>query len=207
MAPLVRDSVSNTVLKSELFRNSTRDFLIEASNIVCDQSKINVLSRYYQIKVNSLINNDHDDLVYILKIGDQNSRCIKCGSQKHFKLKHRRNANKADIRKYSRYLRGFIALGCANCKCSKRVKLRGKKFIVQQQKLPSTNIAPTKHNNSSLQTSISLTPSTLIKSVKPTNQKFKSPKPKSLPPKHIIQTTGPNFSSRLRAFSCLLEEK
>lgn len=194
MAPLPIQSLVESVQKSESFRESTRDYLIRAAQLMCPNETIrasNGMNRYYQIQVNSLFNGDQDDINYISRLSEKNTRCIRCGNQKKIRLRSRRRENKSSDRKYCRYLRSLCNEYCDKCDNIKTYKLTGRQSIIDKLKKPPVPKLATKR---------------VVKlplEDKPLKKKNIVIKPVALekPP----QKTAP-FSSRLRAFSCLLQE-
>lgn len=197
MARGQRDSVSSSASKSDLFRNATRDYLINASLIVQpEDGSSNGLNRYYQMKINSLINEDDDDVNYILKLAENSTRCMKCGTTKFLRLKSRKKENKSSDRKHCRYLRSLCREICDSCHHCKTHKLTNLKSLDRPATLNKDAIKRKMKCNFKLDQSVS-------------NQKTKIGKKKRANEKTIplkIQINPPSFSSRLRAFSCLLKK-
>lgn len=200
MARGLKDSVSSATQKSELIRDATRNFLISASSLLRPNNGVaNGMNRYYQIKINSLIDQDNDDINYMMKLSENGTICTKCGNTKVLKLKKRRRENKSSDRKTCRYLRSLCIENCDICNYSKTNKLYGIKSIKQRRQLDKE--APNKD-----------TPSVPNPS-RPAVQNFK-PKPPKKSKKQVarkviplkFQSNPPSFSSRLRAFSCLLKK-
>lgn len=196
-----------------------------------DSNKFNNgMSRFYQIKVNSLLDTEHDDIDYITKLSEKNINCTKCGSTKKLQLRYRRNQNRSDKRKNCKYLRTLCDHYCESChtryNCyklssrqqildrnlsSKTIKPTKSKTKVEkpvQIKIPIAPIQSTRLENSKLPNVTTSAPiSQSIPSYKTGQAKSKpKPRPVKLPPSKIKQNSNPQFSSRLRAFTCLLEE-
>jgi len=196
MAPLSKDSILTSTQKSELLRCASRDFLIDARTLVCPLgSRPNGMSRYYQIKVNSLLDDDEDDTKYILRISNFNVHCYRCGSQKKLRVKKRRRRNKHPSRKYCRFLRSVCEEYCNVCKVSKRYHLNGRQSILVKRST-LTNVQPRKL----VDKQIILNPP-VVNPKSSIKKRIVKPKPG---PKQLH--SQPKFSSRLRAFSCLLKE-
>lgn len=253
-------SITETVKESEFIRNITRDYFIQAARLFTpkinrssesnhDKEKFdNGMNRYYQIKVNSLLDLEHDDIDYIVRLSEKNVNCIKCGSTKKLRLRNRRNQNKSDQRKYSKYLRSICDHHCDSCNSTfHRSKLLGRLQVIdklqQLQQQPTQSIAKPSDTNKSINNKTQLIdtrsqtkppfvnisaktidqqgaidqiqtqPKTVQTTAKPAPAKSYRPgqsrpklKPVKLPPSKINQQNKPQFSSRLRSFSCLLEE-
>lgn len=255
-------SITDSIKESESIRNITRDYFTQAARLFTpknnrpscvdhDREKFdNGMNRYYQIKVNSLIDSEHDDIDYIVKLSEKNVNCVKCGTTKKFTLRKRRTQNKSDKRKYCKYLRTLCDRYCDSCYSTyHRRKLFGRLQIIdklqqQQQSIsPPSQPARTKKKRNSkkrhIEADTTLKSETIVTetqqcktSIRPENQgtttttsqtvdstaKHSVPKhykpsqaktkPKlvKLPPSKIKSQAKPQFSSRLRSFSCLLEE-
>lgn len=194
-----RDSVSSSASKSELFRNATRDFLINASLLVQpEDGASNGLNRYYQMKINSLINEDEDDVNYILKLSENSTRCMKCGTTKFLRLKSRKNENKSSDRKHCRYLRSLCREICDSCHYCKTHKL------INPKSLKRTTILHEEAINRKMKCNLKLDQSISKQRTKTVKDKKKKVNEKIIPFK--TQINPPSFSSRLRAFSCLLKK-
>lgn len=255
MAPYhSKDSIVISAQKSESIRNITRDYYLQASKLFTNYN-IEGVNRYYQIKVNSLVSLEHDDIDYIVRLSKRNVNCIKCGSTKTLHIRNRRARNKSDRRKYCKYLRSLCIQYCDSCQSHyNSFKLLGKKQLQQRKQLCPQGQKPKDIDN---RLSNSHTKQTNLDKLVPdktkidSNQSAKIPQPKIIansstsgspqhprtsfrnketfgkskpsrpinnnkqptqpklefiPPSKISKTTKPQFSSRLRAFSCLLEE-
>lgn len=212
-----KDSISASVKKSEVVRNSTRDFYINCFKLFNEDAQSigssNGMNRYYQIKVNSTLNLERDDVNYLLKVGERNTRCIRCGNDKKIKLESRRNLNKSASRKYCSYLSSFIVEYCDRCNISKRFRnistRKGTDKLSRRKNSPKISTLGQKE--------ASTTANLKTKSVR----KPKGPEPSkrllgsirsqhSAPPSkkpNIKSKITNNLSkgSRTRAFSCLLK--
>lgn len=200
MAPPTKESISLTTQKSELFRTSTRDFLIAAQRLISNnnQELPNGMNRYYQMRVNSLIDRDQDDIDYLLKLGEFSTRCIKCGSDKTVKLQSRKKQNKAAERKFCRYLRSICDEYCDKCQYSKKHKLYGRQAIIDRSAAKTTTKSiNTNRKSHTLPPTVELEPQVALISQQDLTRKLsfatKARLSKPPPPK-------PSFSSRLSAF-------
>lgn len=203
MAPPVRDSISSSERNRETFRDTTRDFLLKANGILNpSSSNTNNLSRYYQLHINSLLDLDQDDIDYLLKTSEANVRCVKCGNHKDLRLVSRKRENRSTYRRHCRYLRSKCIEYCNKCNNSKKHKLFGRQAIYDKLK---RNLVATKINNKRKVKSTS--PSVKQQTVKHFLKRTSHSKPHQQPPvPQPAQKITPQFSSRLRAFSCLLEQ-
>lgn len=164
------------------------------------------MNRYYQIKVNSLANQDHDDINYITKLAERNIRCIKCGTNKSLKLKSRKKKNNSSERKYCRYLRSLCYEYCDKCSERKAHKLFGRQSILNKldaksndNKVKHSKEDPKKKSSDKQELkSIIPTPSQSNSAKRGSKKKLALPVIK-LPPKQQPSDSG------LRAFSCLLK--
>lgn len=204
-----KESIIDIVNRNEKNRNLTRNFLLDAFKVHCLSNGLtNGLSRYYQVQINSLINRGQEDVDYFMKLAEDNTRCIKCGSPKKIKIRDRRNKNKSSTRKYCRYLRSLCDSICDTCHHRKTFKLRGRKNL---KNISKPTPQPKLKNKKQLIPTVSAkrpSPSNSIASKR--NQIGRSkqqiaPQQKEQP---IVTKTKqqPSFSSRLRLFSCLLKE-
>lgn len=190
MAPQIRDSINNTAIRSELLRNSTRDFLIDASKLIGNPA----LNRYYRAKINSLLDSDQDDVEYLRKVSTKSTLCIKCGNTREIKYKGRKSLNKSIDRKHCRYLRALLKEYCNRCGNGQVYKLRCQQSIARVLKRNKTRDPhPKVEQPAQKQPQQSQVQAKQKHQPKPS--KKQPPKP---PPK-------PQFSSRLRAFDCLLK--
>lgn len=213
-------SLNQATIRRETYRKCDRDFLIDAYNVL-GRNRGNAaagLSRYYQLRINSLIDIDRDDINYISKVSANNTKCIKCGTTRQLKIKRRRRANQSSERKYCRYLRGLSEEYCDKCQSKIVHHLRGKKAILfnrATEQPPPADKSEEEH----------VPPTSTTKSTKNKNKR-KTPKQPEPPPKPAPPALRPAFSkrlrlaaaaskpapqglqpsSRLRAFSCLLKE-
>lgn len=207
-------SVNQATIKRESCRKSNRDFLIDAYNILCkNKSNASQLSRYYHLRINSLVDTDRDDLNYISKISANNTKCTKCGNLKQLRIKRRRRANKSAARRYCRYLRSLNEEYCDKCQDKTVHQLKGKKAIQvksrQAEKFESITDKIVKQQEQV---------QAVAKKKKNKEEKAKQPPPKPAPiTKPVFSkrlrlaaskpaAPKPLPSSRLRAFTCLLKE-
>lgn len=202
-----RESINDILNRSEKHRNLTRNFLLDAFKTYIIGNEIpNGLNRYYQIRINSLINRSQEDVNHFVKLAENNTRCIKCGSYRNIKIRSRRSKNRSPSRKYCRYLRSLCDFICEACQHSKTFKLKGRKALKNTAKAvptpklinarQSAPIGPTRRPDQlgviSRRNPAKKTKTTII------HQQAISTVTKPKQP--------PSFSSRLRAFSCLLKE-
>lgn len=220
MAPQVKDSISTIVNRNETYRNSTRDFLIDASRLIAKHhDNNNGLNRYYQLRINSLINTDETNVDYLLKLSSlKSTNCVKCGNKKDIKLITRKKLNKSKERKYCKYLHSILEEYCDKCHCFRKTyKLNppNKKHSYNSgetsfQKKDNTCLTrpKTTRNKHIQQKQKQHLAAPVLKSSQNKNQpkktKLKEAKYQSKPPARPVPK--PQFSSRLRAFSCLLKE-
>lgn len=196
MAPGFKDSISSSAKKTELFRNATRDYLINAALLLQpEDGGSNGMNRFYQMKINSLMNEDEDDVNYIVKLSENSTRCTKCGITRTLKIKSRKKENKSSDRRYCRYLRSLCKEICDNCRHCKIHKLIGRKSIRQAllANKEASHKRVIKTSNPAQKPKIKIAP-----------EKKKKIIEKIIPIK--TQLNPPSFSSRLRAFSCLLKK-
>lgn len=252
---LSKVSIADSSKKSESIRNITRDYFIQAARLftpknrpsceIHDEEKYdNGMNRYYQMKVNSLIDLEHDDIEYIVKCSSKSINCLKCGATKKLALRTRRAHNKSSKRKHCKYLRTICDLYCDSCYSTNHGnKLLGRSQIIDKlQQRQQARSSPSKldkakrkrkkktrpidiniadkidesNKNTGQLDRAKVTTSTLHISHtrdKPVSRNGSRPdkvrsKPKlvKLPPSKIVSQTKPQFSSRLRSFTCLLEE-
>lgn len=202
-----KESIIDVVNRSEKNRNLTREFLLNAFKIHNNDNQLSDgLNRYYQVQINSLINFNQEDIRPFLKSATNNTRCIKCGNYRKIKIRSRRSKNKSWSRKYCRYLRSLCDFICDTCHHSNTFKLRGRKALKN-----TSRTAPTLKSNAAKQpvsTSTTKQPDHCKIIVKRNPVK----RSKVIVAPHQKQTAvakpkqPPTFSSRLRAFSCLLKE-
>lgn len=188
-------SLNQATIRRETCRNSNRDFLIDAYNVISKSgSNAAGLSRYYHIRINSLVDTDRDDLNYIDKVSADNTKCIRCGNSRLLNIKRRRRANKSTARKHCRYLRSLSEEFCDKCHSKIVHHLQGRQAIRDKRpgKKPS---APTEQKNKAL--IVQTDPQT-------TNKATFSKRLKLAAPRQPLQKPQP--SSRLRAFTCLFKE-
>lgn len=203
-----KESMIDIVNRNEKNRNLTRNFLLDAFKVHCLSNGLtNGLSRYYQVQINSLINRGQEDVDYLLNLAENNTRCIKCGSSRKIKIRNRRNKNKSSSRKYCRYLRSLCDFVCDKCHHCKTFKSKGRKNLKNitksipqpklknpKQPIPTVSVRQPTPSNSIAQRNLIGKPKQQI-----------APRQKQQP---IVTKPKqqPNFSSRLRPFSCLLKE-
>lgn len=214
MALSQKDSIAASVKKFEFVRNTTRDFYIncsrlfheprgEGSNSAASNEGMN---RYYQIKVNSLLNLDHDDIDFLVKSGERNFRCIRCGNNKKLQLKSRRKQNKSVDRKHCRYLRSICTVNCDKCGQTSKFKSQSRRAILDKlserkldQDKPKLLLKPTK------QISEPSKAGPKPKGPAPSMRLLCPPKVSQLQPSKIKKNQS-KLGSNFRAFSCLLKE-
>lgn len=204
MAPQQKDSISTTVHKSEFHRNSTRDFLIGASQVVLNNSGAhNGLKRYYQMRMNSMLNRDQDDIDYIMRVSDQSTICFKCGNHKQLRIRSRKNKNRSSERRSCRYLRSLVDEYCDKCYEHKVHKLKGRQSILDKLADKEKPKIPQPKNEAKQLLKVFDKPVNTPTTSKRKSSNNKADRALKLPlPKQNL----PAFSSRLRAFSCLLKE-
>lgn len=198
MASSDKDSISATNQKIETFRDQTRDYLLKAFELTsrAEQSG-GFASRYYRLKVNSLLR--RDDIANVVKTSERGLLCSKCGILKKIRLLKRRKQNSSAERLHCRYLRSILVEYCSICQFTRRYKLHGRQHLISRLRLqdnPKSKLAKTKQSTKKL-------PEV------PTNQPTSSTKNRKKKPitAPTSSSSQPQFSSRLRSFSCLLDER
>lgn len=215
LTPIKKESIVSKDRLDGHLRTSTRDFLIDACNVISTKLgnlQSTGLNRYYQIRVNSLYDPDHDSINRIKKIAENNTNCLLCGNACCIRLHSRNRLNHSNSRKHCKYLRCFCDEFCDKCKSSTRHKLYSPRQIqdklhkIDNQnakvKVKNDSIAPppppTKSENKSRLSAEDQTVNT-----KSARKQKSQP---TLPPPPKIKPPPAQFSSRLRAFSCLLKD-
>lgn len=216
-------SLNQATVRRETNRNSNRDFLIDAYNVLCKDKGNALLSQYYHLRVNCLLDTDRDDLNFINKLSAHNTKCTRCGSLRQPRIKGRRHANRSKDRKYCRYLRGLAGEYCDKCNSKTVHKLESKQAVSdrlkskqqvtpkdQEANVPAQQSKPTKANTSKAkpkQQPAQQTPSAPQQqppaNTRPAYSKRLRLQAKQPPPAPVQK---PQFSSRLRAFDCLLRK-
>lgn len=199
-------SIQSRAQRDERLRSFNRDFLIDTFNAVSAShrnSNLDGLSRYYQLRINSLYNSDYDSLKQFQKSARLNTRCIRCGNRLTLKIQRRKRQNKSKLRKYCRYLRGYSIEFCDKCFGSCKNKLFGRRQA--ESRLRSANTKRSRKNipTSKKKPSIPQVSASEVMKTKATTTGAREKKI-PIPPKSNTKTA--QFSSRLRAFSCLLKD-
>lgn len=236
MAPRAKQSIVVASQSDETLRETTRNFLIKSQEILNSKIQpdhSNPLSRYYQIQINSLLHPDHDDIDYLLNVSESNTRCVKCGNQRKLKLISNRRRNRSWTRKHCRHLRCICLEHCDKCLDKRSHKLHGRQSVLDRLNKVSNG---TKKVRKEVLKTEATKPKATIKTPPPTvmsrfdnrivreqshqktkytpkQQKSRTPQQKTRQqPKQQTATPqpqpkqAPQFSSRLRAFSCMLKE-
>lgn len=217
-------SFSNSIKGAEEnntnLRVATQDFLVRAQQVLKSSSHYDqqILDRYYRLRVNSMLDCDPANIKYINKIGQKTTTCIKCGNSKSLKLKNQRTKNRSWSRRNCRYLRSQVIVHCDKCQDKQRFTLKGRQTIldklglgkkqrssedqrtavaVQSSKKPK--VTPTE---SQQQPKKRNPPSPRLQSQLVNQMVKRKTKNVSIP---VVQKPTHQFSSRLRAFTQLLE--
>lgn len=208
------DSIKEAQEKRTTIRESTQEFLIKASQIIqsSNHSHEHPLNRYYRLEINSLLDPDEDNIKSIQKLSKDSAICIKCGSGKSLRLRNRKAKNKSWTRKYCRPLRSQLVVLCDKCQDRQKLHLKGRRAVLAQLKNRGIE---TKKGRPNTSTHLIEKPN---KSTPDPETKSRKQKQPSQPAKLMVKrrakhsSTTPSiekkplqFSSRLRAFDCLLE--
>lgn len=225
------DSIKGAEHKHATIREATQDFLIRASQILGSDLDEGPLIRYYRLRINSLLD-PYKDKESIEKLqsttSKQSTTCIKCGNPKKIKLKPRRSQNRSWTRRYCRYLRSFLIIYCDKCFLKTRHTLQGRQSLLDELSV-SKNTVNNKRKSLEGESESIATPKKKVK-LTPTPTKPQHTKVSPTTPKRTTQTAAavkqikrtvkgknlavpsvqskkaPQFSSRLRAFTCLLKK-
>lgn len=199
MANSIKDSITTCLSRSESLRGEAQDFLIKASQIVCHESgDSNGMNRYYQLQVNSTLSRNRDDFKYLLKLSDRSTKCIRCGHSKTIKFKSRKPLNKSVERHFCRYLRAICDEHCDRCNFHRFHKSIVARAIVKP-KLKQGRAADTPNKTKFRSTAKK-------KARAPQTQSDDIDRKLSLQVKGRPKLPAQAYSSRLRAFTCLLKE-
>lgn len=221
------DSIKEARERQNKLHVGTQDFLLGAHQILQSVFPPNEhpLNRYYRLRMNSQLDLDCDDVKAIQKAGARSTTCIKCGCCKNLRVKDRKEKNKSWTRRHCRRLRSKLIICCVKCQDKHQVNLKGRQSVLDQlgrshrrtsnpsrsprTHLPSPASKTTKGSGKKSQSPDKryrgkqpVKPGPSTQSVKQiVKRKPKHPQTKAATPK----PPAPQFSSRLRAFSCLLE--
>lgn len=212
MAPLTRDSISSSERNKETFRDATRDFLLRANELYTRSSQTkdgtdNLLTRYYQLRINSFLSPDDDDICYLLRTAESNVRCVKCGNQRNIRLIRRKRENRSTNRKHCRYLRSKFVEYCNRCGDKKIHRQFGRQAIYDKLRQSGSNTKGVKRKLAAKSESETKQPTQ--KGQLPVTKQMVKRAPKNKQPQQPVigpKTNTAQFSSRLRAFSCLLKQ-
>jgi hypothetical protein len=225
-------SINETKQKLLTLREATCDFLTKA-NLIIQKKSIpfahSYLNRYYRLEVNSYIDPDEHDIDLIIKLSRQSVTCLTCGNQKSLKIKRRQQLNRSKSRKHCRQLKGLLIVECKTCKHKETYKFKRRKSILNaigelktskdqhrskisdpvksSEQSPAERIINLPKKKRKLKVEVQAkAPATQTK--KPLKQivKRKVKNPQQKPPETTTNQKAPQFSSRLRAFTCLLKQ-
>ena len=189
--------------RKSTLRETTRTFLLKAQQTLSEQCGF--ADRYYRLRINSILDPDQDDLEAISRFACQSLLCPRCGTRLDPRYRSRKKKNRAKDRKTCRHLRADLVELCATC------GYRSKKITFtstnrKKEPLPHSSTVPSRpETKTSLKSA-----KTSLKSAKPEAQqevkRFIRKGPKRFEASNQPKNT-PQFSNRLRAFTCLLEPK
>lgn len=194
-----------------ILRETTRDFLLKAQHRITP-SGCNAISNYYRLRINSLLDPDHDDIETISKVAERDTRCVRCGNRRWPVYKDVRRKNQSVGRKHCRYLRANLVEKCHKCKRNSKRRLHRSQSIGTSKS--ELSVTRKQSKASDLQVAHPMVTSNL-KQAKPVSQQStqlrtaakkiikKGSQRSSL---HQPSKQAAQFSNRLRAFSCLLEK-
>lgn len=201
MAP-IKESVSSSAQQSEITRQSNLEFLLSARQIFENNSSLSsTANRYYRNRINNLLDYDRDNIERFFQAADSSNYCVHCGALETISTKRFKVINKSKARVHCRHLKGICVKSCQH-RGSKRNQFRSYVVKTHRGQLSDKKIGQEKSKLTEKQKDLSrpehVTPISQIK------RKTSQSKPTLLTPP--TTSKGPKFSSRLRAFSCLLKE-
>ena len=190
--------------KHAALRECTRDFLVRARHVFSDEPNSSI-DRYYRLRINASLDPDQDDIEAIIKVGGIGTNCIRCSNLRTISYRNRKSENRSRVRKYCRHLSAYVLENCENCKGRARIRLLKPttQELVRKKDVtaPAASRASTKKNTKApVAGSLAGRPGN--KGLNPIKKIIKKG-PKAV---SFKQSTKPQFNSRLRAFSCLLEK-
>lgn len=192
------------------------------------------LRRYYRLEINSQIDPDEHNIESIVKCSRDSVACLRCGSEKVLKVERRQEANKSRFRKYCRRLKGLLIVKCDKCSHRNSYKLKSRKSLfatLDQLRNYNSNVKQSSAKIGHPETSLTQSPPDRVihlpkRSKKKKKLKVEAKAPQiqhNKTPKQMVKRKLRNnqqkpelvainptsqkaqFSSRLRAFSCLLK--
>lgn len=192
-------SISKVGQQSELTTAATGNYYIACSLLFQNQTngdiKSQAMRQYYQLKVNSILDPSQHDIEYICnKLANSNVYCIRCGSLTKLRLINRKSRNKSEERKYCKYLKNLCERYCDKCFKKSKINICDIPTATSQprDKVDQPSKPDQVRQNHPLPKTATATKKQQHHQLKPKP----APKPKQTP----------QFSSKLRAFSCLLEK-
>lgn len=202
MAPLTRESVSNSDQQSQIARQSNVEYLLAARQILLGNDNIcPTANRYYRTRINNLLDYDKDNIDKFFQSALDSCFCVHCGNPVSINAKKFKQSNRSKKRTHCRHLKGICMKSCHYCR---RRETRLEAYVVKilEPRLAGT-IALAKKPKPSNKEKEKLAP---VHTTPVSQVKRRLPQRTHIEKDPTVVSKGPEFSSRLRAFSCLLKE-